>query len=181
MRIAVDVDGVIADRIGSIVERIDDCYGVQLAATDITEYDFSIPDTDVDIHDVVDASTDDPEHLLGVSPIVGAVDGMQALHEHHEVLIATHRPERIHEYTKQWLQENDVPYNEFLTECGPRKCAVEADTLVDDRPANVRAFHRRKGRSILFEQPWNSSESYQTTITVVEDWAELTRVCIQGN
>lgn len=173
MRIAVDVDGVIADRIGSIVERVTEAYGVALDPSDIDEYDFSIPGIEVDIHDVIEESTHDPEHLLGLDPVDGAIDGMQTLHERHELVIATHRPQRIHVHTERWLRNHDVPYAEFVTECGARKCAFEADVLVDDRPANATAFARRRGRSILFRQPWNADLSGGDSVTVVNDWGEL--------
>lgn len=177
MRIAVDVDGVLADRIGAIVERVTERYGVPLEPTDIDEYDFTIPEADVHIHDVVDASTRDPDHLLGLDPIPGAIAGMQTLAERHELVIATHRPARIHDHTKRWLDEHDVPYDSFLAECGDRKCDVQAAALIDDRPANVRAFDREAGHGILFDQPWNSGESYEETIAVVEDWERLVAVC----
>jgi 5'(3')-deoxyribonucleotidase len=173
MRIAVDVDGVLADRIGSIVRRIDDQYGVALDPADVDEYDFDVPGTDVDIHDVIEASTRDPEHLLTLDPVPGAKEGMQALHERHELAIATHRPRRIHSYTEQWLRAQDVPYHEFVEECGPRKRDLEASVLVDDRPANVRAFSRQGGRGILFRQPWNEGVAAGGPITAVEDWTDL--------
>jgi 5'(3')-deoxyribonucleotidase len=179
MRIAVDVDGVIADRIGSIVDRVADRYGVPLDPTDVDEYDFSIPGADADIHEVIEASTRDPDHLLGLDPVEGAVDGMRRLHERHEVVIATHRPRRIHGHTERWLRAHDIPYDEFLADCGRRKRDVPAAALVDDRPANVRAFAGEGGRGLLFDQPWNAGVAGGGAVTVVEDWTDLVRACTE--
>jgi 5'(3')-deoxyribonucleotidase len=180
MRIAVDVDGVLADRIGSIVDRVTDTYGVALDPADVDEYDFSIPETDVDIHHVIEESTRDPDHLLGLDPVEGAIDGMRTLYEAHELVIATHRPRRIHAHTECWLRDHDIPYDEFVAECGSRKCDLEVDALIDDRPANVRAFTRRRGRGILFRQPWNDDLSDDGPVTVVSDWAELVDRIAEG-
>jgi 5'(3')-deoxyribonucleotidase len=180
MRIAVDVDGVLADRIGSIVDRIAETYGVALEPADVDEYDFSIPGTDVDIHEVVDASTHDPDHLLSLDPIDGAIDGMQTLDDRHELAIATHRPRRIHTHTKRWLRTHDVPYDEFVDECGRRKCELGATVLVDDRPANVRAFARRRGPGILFRQPWNAECTVEPSVSVVDDWPALIDLIERG-
>lgn len=87
MRIAVDVDGVLTDRIGSIVQRVTDTYGVGLEPEDIDEHDFSIPGTDVHIHHVIEESTRNADHLLDLDPIAGAVEEIQRLREAHDLLI----------------------------------------------------------------------------------------------
>lgn len=177
MRLAVDVDGVLADRIGALVERINDSYDLALAYEDVDRYDFSIPNTDVDIHDVVEESTRDSEHLLGLEPIDGAVAGMQTLYDRHEIVIATHRPQRIHDDTKRWLRAHDIPYDRFLPECGPQKADVQASLLVDDRPANVRAFAHQRGSGVLFAQPWNHNAEGDSGVVTVDDWASIVRLC----
>lgn len=175
MRIAVDVDGVLADRIGGIVELIEEQYGVTLSPTDVDEWDFSIPGTETDIHAVIEESTADRAHLLGLDPIPGAIEGMRTIASEHEILIATHRPPRIHDHTKRWLDEHEIPFDRFASSCGDYKCEVRADALIDDRPANVRAFADAHGRAILFEQPWNVDRVWNNRVTVATNWSAVVR------
>jgi 5'(3')-deoxyribonucleotidase len=125
----------------------------------------------------MERSRRDREHLLGLNPIDDAIGGVSRLYDRYTVVIATHRPERIHDETRRWLAEHDIPYDRFVSDPGPEKTDVPADVLVDDSPSNVRGFARAGGHGVLFSQPWNEREEYGDGVTVVDGWSEVVRVC----
>ncbi|MFB6131114.1 MAG: hypothetical protein ABEJ28_09865 [Salinigranum sp.] len=177
MRVAVDVDDVLADRVGGVLGRIYDRHGVELRRDDVDEWEYTVPGTDVGIDDVIEgAAADDPNHLLDLSPIDGALGAVRELAADHTLVIATHRPPSQHVSTRRWLDANGVPYDEFVEECGRGKCAVDADVLIDDRPLNVRTFARERGWSILFRRPWNAAVAESAAVDVAADWAEALRL-----
>jgi uncharacterized HAD superfamily protein len=98
---------------------------------------------------------------------------MRTLAADHEVVVATHRDRSLHGLTREWFDAHDIPYHEFLEECGPEKARVSADVLVDDKPANVRGFARERGWAVLFSQPWNAGTSVGSGVAVADGWPDV--------
>jgi 5'(3')-deoxyribonucleotidase len=174
MRIAVDVDGVLADRVGAVLSTVRDRHGVAVEPADVDRWEYVVPGPDEAITSVISRVTaDDPDHLLDCSPVPGATEAMRRLARDHHVVVATHRDRSLHGLTREWFEAHDIPYHEFLDDCGPDKAHVDADVLVDDKPANVRTFARERGWAVLFSQPWNAGVTVGDAVSVADDWSDV--------
>ena len=157
MRVAVDADGVLADRVGAALDRVQNWYGPAIPKDRVQDWEYELPGLPVEIGiGGVIGRTASPAHVAGLEPVERAPEAMRALAEAHEIVIATHRRSSLYPATAAWLADHEVPYHAFATHLGEGKELVEADVLIDDRPDNVRAFARNGGRGILLRQPWNA-------------------------
>lgn len=173
MQIAVDVDGVLAERVPAVLDLIHDRYGVSFALDEITDWEVTVPQTGKRVPDFFAETDRDPEHVLGLSPVGGAAPAMRALAEEHELLIATYRRPEAREPTMRWLERHGIPFDGYVKEVGENKRNVDADTIIDDSLPTVRAFARERGRAVLFRRPWNADESPPENAVAAESWEEV--------
>jgi len=155
MRIGVDVDGVLADRIPTILDLIAERHGVRLSPARIAGGETPVPGTDRRLRSFFAETDEDPDHLRSLPTVDGAVAGMRALAADHELLIATYRKPVAREPTRRWLADHEIPYDDYVRDVGEGKRAVPADLLIDDSVPTARAFAAAGGRAVLFSQPWN--------------------------
>ena len=161
MRIAIDVDGVLAEQVpaalGKIKSRNAD---VWMNKSDVTEWDADIPESDTDIKQLIETELRDPEFVRSMSPVGGATEGMQRLaREGHKLVIVTDRPSPSIGPTEDWLSSLGVPYDEIISTNGRTKAETRTDVLIDDYPGNVGSFLDNDRYAILFSQPWNTGSN----------------------
>lgn len=177
MRIAVDVDGVLARRVPAILDLIATRHGVRLDVSAITDREATIPLTGRDLSAFYAETDEQPEHLLALDPVEGAADAMRALAEEHELLIATYRKPAAMDPTIEWLDEHAIPFDTYVREVGEGKRAVDADVLVDDSARTAAAFaeERPEARAVLFSRPWNADAATPDAVRRVADWSAVRR------
>lgn len=176
MRIGVDVDGVLADRIPAILDLIAGRHGVHLDPDEIAGGETPVPGTDRGVRSFFAETDEDSDHLRSLPTVDGAVDGMRTLAADHELLIATYRKPAARKPTRRWLAAHGIPYDGYVREVGEGKRGVPADLLIDDSSPTVRAFAAGGGRAILFSQPWNghgAGADRDDSLHVVDGWPEL--------
>ena len=161
MRIAIDVDGVLAEQVpaalGKIKSRNAD---VWMNKSDVTEWDADIPESDTDIKQLIETELRDPEFVRSMSPVGGATEGMQRLaREGHKLVIVTDRPSPSIGPTEDWLSSLGVPDDEIISTNGRTKAETRTDVLIDDYPGNVGSFLDNDRYAILFSQPWNTGSN----------------------
>lgn len=172
MRVAVDADGVLADRVGEALDRVQNWYGPAIPKERVDDWNYTLPrlTVDIDIGTVI-GLTAGPDHVAGLDPVTGAIPAMRTLADTHEIIIATHRQSSLYPATAAWLAEHDIPYDAFSIDLGDGKRLVEADVLIDDRANNVSTFANHRGRGILFRQPWNAGADLSgEDVAVAPDW-----------
>jgi uncharacterized HAD superfamily protein len=175
-RILVDVDGTLAWQLPRACQYLDEAYGVALDPQDVVAWDYAIPGHDAHDHigDLIfEAFEHDPEwYFCGMEPTAGAADALARLREEHHVAIATHRPPETHEYTRAWLRDHDIPYDEFVHDVPENKAALAGRALVDDYHGNVADALAAGMEGLLFSQPY-SDRSRCRGATVVETWDDV--------
>jgi uncharacterized protein len=164
LRIALDVDGVLADVIASWI-----FYNNKIRPTilksQISEWDFwknhgikkfdfyselsicweswkNIPPTESDIASATTQLSN-----------IGNVD------------IVTARDESTHIYVKNWLKFHKIVFKNYVgvTE-GIEKSRLDYDIFIDDSPINAKSMLAQGKSVILYSQPWNESfEDYRAT------------------
>ncbi len=158
MKIALDVDGVLADVILSWLHHNNANESrPKITKSEITDWDFwrkhkidrddfytelnncwkdswrCIPPTESDLS----SSTKD---LAGL----GRLD------------IVTARASHTDPYVKEWLDYHDISYDNYISvAAGPMKADLDYDVFIDDSPHNAQAFLGSSKRVMLYSQPWN--------------------------
>ena len=178
-RLGIDVDGVLADTVPSVLERMEEKYGPhEDTKADVTEWGHSVEigGEDVPLGPEIVEGHSVEGHLKSIEPKRGAKDGLKALREMgYEVVIVTNRPssEDTVEWTKGWLRKNGLPYDDFHSTADTTKTAVGVDVLIDDHDRNVVEFLEDGRPAVLFDQPWNSVpdvDGAKDRMEVVGDW-----------
>lgn len=174
MRVAIDVDGVLADQVPGLLQRIEQRYGVKWSIEDITAY--NIPVTE-DVHIgmiAVDALHNDPSYALSMPLIPGALEGMRQLIAKHYTIIVTDRPPESDVESVVWLDKMQVPYHEYINTHDVGKWTLDVAALVDDYHQNIQWFERTGRLAILFTRPWN--RDFFNLGVRAHNWEEVVRI-----
>lgn len=157
--ILIDVDGVVADMIGSIFEEINrELPNEPLLHPEIikewTFMDFLTPAQEVLALDIM-ARKGFARSLDVLPQSHQAIDMLRSAG--HDVVWVTApysgSETWAHDRT-EWLKDNFDPDIPLVTTSS--KEFVDGDVLIDDKPLNIQLWEmRRKKTGILFEQPWN--------------------------
>jgi 5'(3')-deoxyribonucleotidase len=152
MKIAIDMDEVIADPISKFIQ--------------LYNRDFDVPldlvlDPGKEVHQHVPADVNrrwyeyinEKGFFRDLPVIPGSIEAIQKLQEHHEVYIATAAMEFRNSLEDKfdWLQDHFpfIPWTNIIF-CGNK--VLDVDVLIDDRIKNFSDF---KGRPLLFSSPHN--------------------------
>ena len=177
MHLLIDVDGVLADQVTPVLKKINSRYGLNLTKEDIRRWDQAIGPTDIKTE--IEASQLDPEFVLKMEPIEGALIAVAELSRGHTITIATNRAVEASEPTKQWLALHSIPYDDFLNTGIAGKGAQAGDVLIDDYPVSVLDFSSEGKFAIVFTQPWNLDDETlaeamsRGTVARAKDWSQV--------
>lgn len=156
MRIAVDIDGVLADQVSLILSDFNRKYGYSYSKEDIIKWDSCIGYSRIDLE--IEKSLLNPEYVLSMPIVEYAYDAMSELSKNYTIIIATSRPRATEKETLKWLSIN-FNFNEFENTRDKGKKFLNADILIDDNLTNLQEFATNSGIGILLEQPWNKDYS----------------------
>ena len=155
MKIALDVDGVLADVIKSWL-NYSNSIRPEIFKHDITDWDFwkkfkinrydfyselsscwknwnSIPPTE--------------ENLSSVTKILSNIG---------QVDIVTARERSTDSFVKNWLDHHKIFFDNYVSVIdGPMKADLDYDVFIDDSPLNAMKFLKHNKKVILYSQPWN--------------------------
>ena len=167
LRIAIDMDEVMADALAEHVRRYNLAFDAQLTIAELHG-------RSLETH-VPAAHREQAEALLDASffrdlaVLADCQDVIRDLAVRHDVFIATAAMDVPVSFDAkyQWLREHFpfIPPSRFVF-CGD-KSVIDADYLIDDRSRHFATF---KGRPLLFSAPHNAAE---TRYPRVASWAEI--------
>ena len=168
IRIAIDMDDVLADTLARFIERYNTEFSQSLTKNTLSGMNFEdvIPN---DRRSAVAAYPHDPEFFNDLDVFPYSQEVVRSLAQRYEVFIATAAMEYPPSFAAKfsWLQAN-FPFipSSHVVFCGD-KSILAVDFLIDD---NSRHFTRLRGQGILFEAPHNIHE---TDHPRVRDWYEV--------
>jgi 5'(3')-deoxyribonucleotidase len=167
LRIAIDMDEVMADALAEHVRRYNAAFGAQLTIADL--HGRSLEDHVPAAHREATESLLDASFFRDLAVMADCQDVIRDLAERHDVFVVTAAMDVPVSFDAkyQWLQEHFpfIPPSRFVF-CGD-KGLIDADYLIDDRS---RHFDRFKGRPLLYSAPHNAAE---TRYPRVGSWAEI--------
>lgn len=153
-RIGIDIDGVVADQVGSVLPRIQEDLGVSLTKNDVT--DWRLPLANSDIAAEINKALLDPAYVLNMPTLPGAARLLNALFPHHEIVMVTARPDAAIPFTRVWLERKGLAFDRIVSSGEMQKSLHGCDVLVDDYLGNVLEFlSNSEGVAVLVDQPWN--------------------------
>jgi 5'-nucleotidase len=168
LRVAIDMDEVIADSLGKHLRVYNQAFGAALARQDLDGR--ALEDAVPSIHTAGAAELLlEPGFFADLEEIEGSREVVRALSERYEVFIASAAMEVPTSFAAKyaWLRERFpfIPPSHIVF-CGD-KSVLEVDYLIDDTP---RHFERFRGTPILFSAPHNRAERRYRRVC---SWAEV--------
>jgi hypothetical protein len=157
MKIALDVDGVIADVIASWIS-----YNNKIRPTilksQISEWDFwkNHGINNFDFYNELSTCWKSWKNIpLTENNIASVTDKLSNLGT---VDIVTAREESTHNDVKNWLKLHKINFKNYVGVLeGIEKSQLDYDIFIDDSPLNAKSMLEEGKSVILYSQPWNES------------------------
>ncbi len=177
MKIGVDIDGVLGDGVGRLIQWAADKKDIHFAYDEVTKYD-SVFDGKT-VGELFAEAYADPDVVESVFPIIDSDMGFRNLRQRYDVVVITARPLYAKEATTQWFQKHFSGDHTILfsKDNGNTKGGYGVDVLIDDhvKPLEQAIGHGAIG--ILFDQPWNKDAVTQVApagrMYRATDWWQL--------
>lgn len=161
MRILVDMDEVLVDFMGPLINQYNAIYNKSLTREDITGW--SLPEGMCEIY-----KDESRNFFVGLSPLPASRWGMDHISKHDAIIASSPSLEAHIAKQKMIWVENYFP--EFPLVLTERKDIFEADVLIDDAIHNLTGF---SGWKIVMDRPWN--RSYEGAEYRVKGWVGIVK------
>ncbi len=183
MRIAVDMDEVLADLVGPILRRWNDLNGTNFDKSHIDvfrmESTLGVDRTGRPAEGLIDEWMNEKGFFSSLDPMPGAIEGLNILRKNHDVLIVTSVPERlvgVFDEKRAWMRKHfpDISMKSVIA-CSRKGC-IDADVLIDDAEHNIVDFTEAGGEAIVFDAAWNRNMTkykYLHLIRRAETWGDV--------
>ena len=155
MKIALDVDGVLADVIQSWLNYSNSIRD-KILKHEITDWDFWNKHQ-INRYDFYDELNSCWKNWKEIPPIENNLSLVtKNLSELGNVDIVTARERSTDSFVKNWLEFHDVSYDNYVSVIdGPMKADLDYDVFIDDSPLNALKIIQQNKKIILYSQPWN--------------------------
>ena len=170
LRIAIDMDEVMADALGEHIRRYNAAYGATVTADQLHGCHLEDWAPAVQRHAV--EAMYDASFFACLDVMPGCKEVMRDLATRHDVFVVTAAMDVPCSFDAkfQWLRQHFpfIPTSQIVF-CGD-KGIIDADYLIDDR---ARHFERFRGQPLLFSAPHNAGE---TRYPRVDSWQDVREV-----
>ena len=158
MRIALDVDGVLADIILVWLNEHNKQYNKSINKESIENWDFWRK-LGLDRYEFYHQLSNCWSQWKEVPPMEHDIGKtVDKLHSVGRVDIVTARDQGSTKYVINWLEHNRIKYNEYVVVSdGIDKAKLDYDVFIDDSPHNVVRMASKGRNVLLYDQPWNKS------------------------
>jgi 5'(3')-deoxyribonucleotidase len=177
-RIAIDVDGVLANQIDGILPIVKKELNIDLKYEGVTDWKLPLGTTSID--KIIVNEQRHRSYVVNMPVHNDARETVDALIKKYRISIATARPPESDNWTKEWLNKNKIQFDSFHNLREGMKHNEDFDLLIDDYPGNIAAFlEKHTGKAILFIQPWNQDvgtlQQYidNGRLITVRGWSEI--------
>ena len=167
MKIALDVDGVLADIILVWLDNYNRTHKKSVSKNDIVRWDFW-EELGLNKYTFYQELSNCWSRWKAVPPMEqGIANAVEMLRSVGKVDIVTAREEATTEYVMQWLEHNYIKYDDYVTvPDGRDKANLGYDIFIDDSPHNVIRIAAKGKNALLYDQPWNKSISDSKIIRI---------------
>lgn len=155
MKIALDVDGVLADVIQSWLNYNNQIRS-KISKHEITDWDFW-KKFQIDRYDFYAELNSCWKNWNSIPPTEENLSYItKDLSTLGQVDIVTARERSTDSFVKNWLNHYDISYDNYVSVIdGPMKADLDYDVFIDDSPLNALKFLQHNKKIFLYSQPWN--------------------------
>jgi hypothetical protein len=155
MKIALDVDGVLADVIQSWL-NYNNSIRQEISKQEISEWDFW-KKFKINRYDFYAELSSCWKNWMSVPPTETNLSlTTKNLSKIGQVDIVTARERSTDSFVKNWLSYHAISYDNYVSVIdGPMKADLDYDVFIDDSPLNALKIIQQKKKIILYSQPWN--------------------------
>ncbi len=155
MKIALDVDGVLADVIESWL-NYSNTIRPKISKNDITDWNFW-KKFEINRYDFYKELSSCWKNWNSIPTTENNLSFItKNLSNIGQVDIVTARERSTDSFVKSWLNYHDISFDNYVSVIdGPMKADLDYDVFIDDSPLNVSNFLKHNKRVILYSQPWN--------------------------
>ena len=159
IKIALDVDGVLADVIVSWLSY-NNKIRPKLSKQDIVDWEFwnKYNISRFDFYDELNLCWKNWKDVPTTEKNLAATT--KTLAEIGDVDIVTARSPETDSFVKKWLEYHDIAFENYVSVAeGEMKADLDYDLFIDDSPLNFMKFIEHDKNTILYSQPWNQNVS----------------------
>ncbi len=175
LKIAVDLDGVLAESMFVWCKRANKEFGTRLKMEDLDSWSAwkKFPISKDDFYRILDESWDDWLEIPPTEPDLA--EKVSRVEKFGNLDIVTGRSKRTVEAARNWIDNQKVRYRDFVRVLGWRdKILLDYDVYIDDAPDLMPLISRSPTAwGILYERPWNKSVIDIPKILKVKAWREV--------
>tara|TARA_B110001454_G_scaffold397_1_gene285 strand:- start:366 stop:905 length:540 start_codon:yes stop_codon:yes gene_type:complete len=155
MKIALDVDGVLADVIQSWL-NYNNSIRQEISKQEISDWDFW-KKFKINRYDFYAELSSCWKNWMSIPPTETNLSlTTKNLSKIGQVDIVTARERSTDSFVKNWLNHYDISYDNYVSVIdGPMKADLDYDVFIDDSPLNALKIIQEKKKIILYSQPWN--------------------------
>ena len=155
MKIALDVDGVLADVIESWL-NYSNTIRPKISKYEITDWEFW-KKFQINRFDFYSELSSCWKNWLSIPPTEKNLSSItKSLSKLGQVDIVTARERSTNSFVKNWLNHHNISYDNYVPVIdGPMKANLDYDVFIDDSPLNTTKFLKNDKKVILYTQPWN--------------------------
>ena len=175
LKIAVDLDGVLAESMLVWCQRANKEFGIQLKMEDLDSWSSwrKFPISKDDFYRILDESWDNWKEIPPTEPEIA--DKVARIEKFGDLDIVTGRSKRTVEAARSWVDGQKVRYRRFVRVLGWRdKVLLDYDVYIDDAPDLMPLISRSPiAWGVLYERPWNRSVGDMPKVLKAESWRQV--------
>ena len=175
LKIAVDLDGVLAESMLVWCERANKEFGTRLKMDDLDSWSswkkFSISKDD--FYRILDESWDEWQEIPPTEPEIA--EKVARIEKFGYLDIVTGRSKRTVEAARSWVGSQKVRYRSFVRVLGWRdKILLDYDVYIDDAPDLMPLISRSpRAWGVLYDRPWNRGVGDMPKVLKAKTWRQV--------
>ena len=156
LRIALDLDGVLADTMRLWLVIWNKRFGEKLTYEDLIEWDFwkRLNITEGEFMKIMNEAWRMWTRMPPTEPSLS--EKVSRLRSIGRIDIVTARPKETEQYALKWLKKHKIPYDDYVWIRSSRvKAKLNYDVFIDDSPLLVDGCVMHRKILLLYDRPWN--------------------------
>ena len=175
LKIAVDLDGVLAESMLVWCELANKEFGTRLRMEDLDSWSswkkFAISKDD--FYQILDESWDEWQKIPPTEPELA--EKVARIEKFGDLDIVTGRSKRTVDAARSWIDNQKVRYRRFVRVLGWRdKILLDYDVYIDDAPDMMPLISRSPTSwGVLYERPWNKNVADMSRVLKAKSWRQV--------
>jgi uncharacterized protein len=175
MKIAVDLDGVLAESMLVWCNRANTEFGTHLKMEDLDSWSSwkKFPISKDDFYRILDESWDDWRKIPPTEPDI--TEKVARIEKFGDLDIVTGRSKRTVDAARNWVNNQKIRYRNFVRVLGWRdKIFLNYDVYIDDAPDLMPLISRSPSAwGVLYERPWNRNVAEMPKVLKAKSWRQV--------